>query len=165
MVGVAVGLAVGAIGVGVASVVGLAVGLGVAGIGVGVTPVLGVGSTVGFVAGTVGVVEVPIVGVVPSLVVGLIVGVPVLLLLAAAGDIVKVAAVTTPLPSMVNVTGFWIFSRPTQFRPPAPSVALRRFARKVKSELATAGIGEAAFCVSPISCCRIGIPVFIRFWQ
>ena len=154
MVGVAVGLAAGTVGVLVAPVVG-----------VGVTPAFVVGTTVGLVVGTVGVAGIPTVGVVPTLVVGLVVGVPELPLLAAAGVVVKVAAVTTPLPSMVKVTGFWIFSRPTQFRPPAPSVALRRFARNVKSELATAGIGEAAFCVNPISCCRIGIPVFIRFWQ
>jgi hypothetical protein len=153
-VGVVVGFAAGTVGVVVAPVVG-----------VGVTPAFVVGTTVGLVVGTVGVAGVPTVGVVPTLVVGLVAGVPELPLLAAAGVVVKVAAVTTPLPSMVNVTGFWIFSRPTQFRPPAPSVALRRFARKVKSELATAGIGEAAFCVNPISCCRIGIPVFIRFWQ
>ncbi len=162
VVGVAVGLAAGTVGVGVVPVVGSAVGLGVAGIGVVVAPVVGVGSTVGFVAGTFGVVDVPTVGVVPTLVVGLVVGVTELPLLAAAGVVVKVAAVTTPLPSMVNVAGFWIFSRPTQFRPPAPSVALRRFARKVKSELATAGIGEAAFCVNPVSCCRIGIPSFYQ---
>jgi len=163
-----VGLVAGIVGVGVAPVVGSAVGLGIDGIGVGVTPACVVGTTVGLVAGTVGVTGIPTAGVVPTPVVGLVVGVPVvpvLPLLAAAGVVVIVAAVTTPLPSMVNVTGFWIFSRPTQLRPPAPSVALRRFARKVKSELATAGIGEAAFCVNPISCCRIGIPVFIRIWQ
>ena len=159
------GLVAGTVGVGVAPVDGSAVGLGIAGIGVGVTPAFVVGTTVGLVVGTVGVAGIPTVGVVPTLVVGLVVGVPELPLLAAAGVVVKVAAVTTPLPSMVNVTGFWIFSRPTQFRPPAPSVALRRFARKVKSELATAGIGETAICVNPFSCCRIGIPVFIRFWQ
>ena len=52
VVGVAVGLTAGT------------VGLGVAGIGVAVVPVVGVGSAVGFVAGTVGIVGVPIVGVV-----------------------------------------------------------------------------------------------------
>ena len=66
VVGVAVGLAAGTVGVGVAPVVGSAVGLGTAGIGVGVTPAFVVGTTVGLVVGTVGVVGVPTAGVVPT---------------------------------------------------------------------------------------------------
>ncbi len=131
------------------------------GTGVGVILFVVFGVPVGLVAGIVGVGVVPVV---PVLVVELVFGVLELPLLAA-GIVVNVAAVTTPLPSIVNVTGFCIFIRPTQFRPPSPIVALRRFARKVKSELATSGIGEAAFCVNPDSCCRIGIPAFIKFWQ
>ena len=62
VVGVAVGLATGTVGVGVAPVVGLAVGLGEAGIGVGVMPLVGFGVPVGLVAGTVGVVDAPAAG-------------------------------------------------------------------------------------------------------
>jgi hypothetical protein len=72
MVGEAVGLAAGAIGVGVALAVGLSDGLGVAGIGGGVMPFVGFGVPVGFVAGTVGVIDAPATGVVFVLTAGFV---------------------------------------------------------------------------------------------
>ena len=67
------------------------------------------------------------------------------------------AAVVTPLPSVVNVTGLLIFSKPTQFRPPAPNVACRRVARKVNRVFAVAG----AVVLAGAGIASIGAPVIL----
>src|SRR5260370_5351189 len=76
-----------------------------------------------------------------------------------------VAAVTTPLPSVVKVTGFCKFSRPGQFRPLGPNVVEKRCARKVKSELAAAASGDSLFCVNCISSCKRAVPILSKLVQ
>ena len=127
MVGVTVGLAAGTVGV----VVGLAAGT----VGVVVAPVVGEGVTPTFVVGTTVGLVVGTVGVVPTLVVGLVVGVPELPLLAAAGVVVKVAAVTTPLPSKVKVTRFWIFSRPNTIQATSPKCRIKAVCQEGKKRV------------------------------
>jgi len=102
IVGVAVGLVAGTVGVIVAPVVG---------VGVTSTPV--VGATVGLLVGAVGVAITPVVGVTPSVVVGLVVDLALL-------PVLIVALIATPLASVVTVSGSGVFSKPAQFSPLAP---------------------------------------------
>ena len=110
------------------------------------------------------VVVVPVV-VVPVVVVPVVVPV-VVVPVAATGVTVIVAEVTMPLPLVVRVTGFWMLSSPTQFKPPAPSVAFKRFARKPKSVVAVAPpSGEGRFWNVAMSPCRRGNCTLTIFWQ
>lgn len=61
--------------------------------------------------------------------------------MAIRGAVLMVAAVTTPLPSMVRVTGSVMFSRAKQPRLPGCIDAEKRFAKKVNRLTATSGIG------------------------
>ena len=83
------------------------------------------------------VVPVPVV-VVVAVAIGVVVVVVPVPAPAGSGLVVMVAEVTIPLASVVSVIGFWILSRPTQFKPLALNVAFRRLARKPKSVVAVA---------------------------
>src|SRR5947209_20315293 len=89
-----------------------------------------------------------------GMIVFLVGGIPFVLVPPAPVGTAIVAAVAIPLPSVVTVTGSGWFNRPTQLSPLAPYVATKRCARKVNSELATAGSGEACAIVSALSSCR-----------
>jgi hypothetical protein len=95
-----------------APVVGVAVGLATGVVGVAVVPVVGVRSIVGFVAGTVGVVDEPMVGVVFVPTAGLLFWFCVFVFPA-----LKVALTATPFPSVVTAIGSGTFNKPTQFNP------------------------------------------------
>src|SRR5262249_18648610 len=87
-------------------------------------------------------------------------------LFAAAPPGVKVAAVMTPLPSMVSVIGLFWPSRLLQPRAVKPSLA--RPARNVNRFVAAAGSGEVALANSCMSllkmrCTPIGF--WNMFWQ
>lgn len=131
------------VGVLVGVVVGLAAGVavagGVVGLVVGVAVVGGViDDVVGLAAGVaVGVVGVPAVGVTP--------GLPLLPPVVVA-PFVKVAPMTTPLPSVWSVIGFAMLIRFPQLR--SVKDWLKRIARKVNSELAAAGAGDVPLTVS-----------------